>query len=445
MSILRRLDLRRLDSRCWVVVLWIAVLCPLAGPLPAHEERETREVRDTRDDDRVSREAREDNSGHGSRDDDDRSGKDGGKEGGRHGGRDVRDSRGPRLEFERDRHGAERIRGELIVVGSRADVAALRSAGFAILESSTLASLDADMARVRVPDGRATDTVLDEVRKLVPEASVAANNVFRASGETVAIPVAAPIVGTPGVAGPTIGIVDTGIDAVTPALRDALSETRGFAAGGYVPRSHGTAVGDIAARAGVSLLSADVFGVDENADLAATTVSLAGSIDWLMTRRVRVINISIVGPDNPVVARLVRRAIAADVAIVAAAGNGGPSAPPGYPAAYPGVIAVTAVDERGRVYRRANRGAFIAFAARGVDVFVPRLDGGTMRESGTSFAAPIVAAALALRAETHRDEKMGDAVTALASEARDLGATGRDEIYGWGEVTATRIATARGR
>ncbi|MEL7173696.1 MAG: S8 family serine peptidase, partial [Pseudomonadota bacterium] len=117
---------------------------------------------------------------------------------------------------------------------------------------------------------------------------------------------------------------------------------------------------------------------------------------------------------------------------VAAAGNGGPRSAPAFPAAYPEVLAVAAVDRRLRPYRKGNRGSYIDLAAPGVDVLSA---GGsaTRTWSGTSFAVPYVAAAL-LRA---RALTKGDAAAAkrlLKEGARDLGAPGRDEVFGHGLV-----------
>jgi hypothetical protein len=81
-----------------------------------------------------------------------------------------------------------------------------------------------------------------------------------------------------------------------------------------------------------------------------------------------VINMSLAGPRNAILDRLIRDAVASGRTIVAAAGNGGPTAPPAYPAAVPGVIAVTAVDKNRQVYRLAQRGRHIAVSAYGVDV-----------------------------------------------------------------------------
>src|SRR5690606_20144884 len=109
-----------------------------------------------------------------------------------------------------------------------------------------------------------------------------------------------------------------------------------------------------------------------------------------------VINLSFSGPPNPVMAEAIARVTARGVSIVAAAGrpDGGAS---GYPARYENVVAVSAVDTRLRPSRLSVRGAHIAFAAPGVGLIVAAPRGGHRRVDGTSFAAPFVSAALALR------------------------------------------------
>jgi subtilisin family serine protease len=142
---------------------------------------------------------------------------------------------------------------------------------------------------------------------------------------------------------------------------------------------------------------------------------LARALGWLATQNTPVINVSLVGPRNRVVEAVVARTIARGVIIVAAVGNDGPAAAPLYPASYPGVIGVTGVDARQRVLIEAGRGAQVDFAALGVH--------GSAR--GTSYAAPIVAARLAM-----------SNFNAVRTEARDLGARGRDDIYGYGLISA---------
>ena len=118
---------------------------------------------------------------------------------------------------------------------------------------------------------------------------------------------------------------------------------------------------------------------------------------------------------------------------MAAAGNGGPNAAPAYPAAYPGVIAVAAVDARQRPYRRGTRGAFIDVSAPGVNVTSADAKGGATEWTGTSFSVPFVMAAL-LRAKAETGGDRAAALALLDRTARDLGAPGRDEVYGVGLV-----------
>src|SRR5262249_58302580 len=83
------------------------------------------------------------------------------------------------------------------------------------------------------------------------------------------------------------------------------------------------------------------------------------------------------------------------VVFAAAAGNGGPFALPSSPAAYPEVIAVTAVDRNLVGYRHATRGPHIDLAAPGVDIWTALPDKREGPQTGTSFAVPYVTAAAA--------------------------------------------------
>lgn len=73
----------------------------------------------------------------------------------------------------------------------------------------------------------------------------------------------------------------------------------------------------------------------------ADAFSLIRGLEVLLAEKVSVINMSFSGPANAVFERMVIRAEVAGVAMVAAAGNGGPGAAPAYPAAWAQVIAVT--------------------------------------------------------------------------------------------------------
>jgi Subtilase family len=130
---------------------------------------------------------------------------------------------------------------------------------------------------------------------------------------------------------------------------------------------------------------------------ASNTFLIAQAIDWLVGEKVKVANLSLGSAHDAVLATAIAKVQTLGITIVAAAGNGGPEAAPTYPAAYPGVIAVTAIDANKKIYQRANRGTYVAIAAPGVDVWLPSAASGGKGKymSGTSFAAPFVAAAVA--------------------------------------------------
>jgi subtilisin family serine protease len=141
------------------------------------------------------------------------------------------------------------------------------------------------------------------------------------------------------------------------------------------------------------------------------------------------------GPANAVVDETGREA-ARQAVLVAAAGNDGPRAPQRHPAAAPWALAATAIDREGRAYARAAQGTHIAFAGPGVGIDLPVGAGRASRAlSGTSLGAAYVAAAVALSGERTRER----AVARLAPLVRDLGAPGRDPVFGFGLVQAAAL------
>jgi subtilisin family serine protease len=145
---------------------------------------------------------------------------------------------------------------------------------------------------------------------------------------------------------------------------------------------------------------------------------------------------SFTGPHDALLEHGITAASDRGAIIVAAAGNGGPTAPPAYPAAYAPVIAVTAVDHADRRYARANLGRYIALAAPGVDVLTASADHAHRIQSGTSFAAAHVSGIIAMMLEGNADLTADAARGALLATADDLGPPGRDEQYGVGRANA---------
>jgi subtilisin family serine protease len=130
----------------------------------------------------------------------------------------------------------------------------------------------------------------------------------------------------------------------------------------------------------------------------------------------------------------VKALIAKGHVVVAAVGNDGPAAPPLYPAAYPGVVAVTAVDARRRLLPEASRGSHVDFAAPGAEMAAAGLDGGFVAVRGTSFAAPLAAGLLARKMSAPDRVAADRAIVTLGRQALDLGARGPDPLFGRGLV-----------
>jgi len=241
-----------------------------------------------------------------------------------------------------------------------------------------------------------------------------------------------------------IGMIDSQVDMSHPALHDARIKTHSFTTeGAEVPSFHGTAIASIIAGRGpdyvgiapnAEVFAAGVFEEDPRRGEIASTVSLVRALDWLISSGVDVINISLAGPPNRLLEAALQRASEKNVTILAAAGNGGPVAEPMYPAAYKTVVAVTAVDARGQVFRLANRGDYLDIAAPGVGVRHARSGGGYASSSGTSFAVPFAAAAVA---RLRQVQPMDNALELLCRTAEDLGPPGRDSIYGFGLLRPT--------
>ena len=211
-------------------------------------------------------------------------------------------------------------------------------------------------------------------------------------------------------------------------------------------RQHGTAVaallvGRSDGRTPGLLPNAQLIAVDAFRDAGragdlAEAYDLIRALDLLAKRDVSVINLSLAGPGNLLLERTVTLLTDRGVTLVAAVGNDGPRAEPLYPAAYAPVVAVTAIDRSKRPYRRAVRGDHVDLAAPGVSVWTAASVKGARAKSGTSFAAPFVAAAAAILKAANPQMPSSEIAEMLARSAEDLGEPGKDPIFGWGLLNA---------
>jgi subtilisin family serine protease len=242
-----------------------------------------------------------------------------------------------------------------------------------------------------------------------------------------------------------IGMIDASVDVGHPALAGQRLEYRSFHNPERRPSEaeHGTAVAAMligkpspegwgGILPGAELKAANVFEYNEEGRLIGNAVALLQAFDWMVEEGVRVVNLSMAGQDNEALRYVIEHARQRGLVSVAAAGNWG-RLEPAYPAGYEDVIAVTAFDLDGRLYDKANRGAFIDFAAPGVEVWTAVPHGGRV-QSGTSFAVPYVTAQVAVEV-AHGAAAEPDALRRLLqSRVTDMGAPGRDDDYGWGFV-----------
>ncbi len=359
----------------------------------------------------------------------------------------VRRSRGA---LEVDANGWPVVAAEIIVVDmpDRARAEALR-AGFRVVREERLEALDLTTLVLAPPRRLSLERAVERLKALDPGAEVALNHIHTPAG-LEADAAASGAVAPPGpqASGASLGLIDTGVDVAHPALTGSITQ-RGFAGPPRVG-AHGTAVASLmvgrngafsGGDPGGDLLVADIYG---GRTTGGSSTGLAQALAWMVEQRVRVVNVSLVGPRNALVERAVARAQARGVTLVAAAGNDGPAAPPLYPAAYAGVVGIIAVNGRNHALPESGRGPQVDFAAPGADMAAAGPAGGWTSVRGSSFAAPLVAGLLA-----RRGGRAG-AVEALARSAADLGARGRDPVYGHGLVAADlRVAPgtigARGR
>jgi hypothetical protein len=315
--------------------------------------------------------------------------------------------------LEADDRGQPARRGVLIAIDP--DPASLQlasRAGFPVVAQDIEPALGIRFVKLAVPSRMNLREAMRRLRGAAPELQLDYDHVFEPAGGSL-MPLAASLASVAGAGnGRIVGMIDGGV-ASHPALAGAAIEQNGFA-GAPKPTGHGTAVASLlvgaqgpfrGAATGAKLYVADVYGGNRAGGSASAIVPALG---WLASHGARVINISLVGPQNAAVAKAIGAVQRRGIRVVAAVGNDGPAAPPQYPASYPGVLAVTAVDARGHALPEAGKAAHLDFAAPGADMAAALPGQGYARVRGTSFAAPLAAARLLVTGSPER----------LASEAR---------------------------
>ncbi|MEV7231597.1 type VII secretion-associated serine protease mycosin [Polymorphospora sp. NPDC051019] len=259
--------------------------------------------------------------------------------------------------------------------------------------------------------------------------------------------------------GVTVAVVDSGVDGSHPDLvgqvlpgidlvaRDGDADAAPVAgAGQHDPVGHGTTVAALIAGrnddndgvAGLAprarILPVRVLDEENRYDDA---LIVAQGVRWAVDNGAQVINLSLGGGSaSPALEAAIDYAFTHNVVVVACTGNVAPSTAGEvwYPAREPGVIAVTGLDRAtDRLWSGAITGPETVLSAPATGLLGAR-PGGFWQVQGTSFAAPLVAATAALVRAKWPAMSAGDIVHRLTSTARDLGAPGRDDRFGFGLV-----------
>jgi hypothetical protein len=406
--------------------------------------------------------------------DDDDGGDDDGGGGGRgfgsRGGDDDRPRFRPRVRQQRPAVRAirlpDRAPDEIVATGlTTPQIATLQGNGFTILDRTEIGGFGGEVLRLRIPPNVQLEAARDLVIAAAPQSLADFSHYYRSEqAEACSGPHCASIglIDWPGSSGPpagcggsvTIGLIDTAINPDHAAFAGGQVEVIRLsdAALPESSRQHGTAVAALLAGAadsrtpgllpGAKIVAVDAFYKGGRRDDRSGVYELLRALDLLAQRNVRVAHMSLAGPPNVLLERLVGQLSSSGMVIVAAAGNGGPKAAPAYPAAYADVIAVTAIDRAKRAYRRAGRGEHIDLAAPGVDVWTAASVSGARSKTGTSFAAPFVTAAAALLKAANDNASSADILDALGRSAEDLGEPGKDAVFGWGLINARAACAA---
>jgi Subtilase family len=350
---------------------------------------------------------------------------------------------------------------EIVAVGlSVPQIDTLLVNGYQITARNPMTLAGAEIVKLRPPRGISLASARTRIRAMAPVAVVDINHFYRPNGDIACggRPCVAPgLVGWPGPdegqdrcngSGTRIGLIDTAINPDHAAFAESRIEVIQLHGDAKQESGsqHGTAVASLLVGTGetgtpglvpgAELIAVDAFKRVGRDNDRSEAYDLARAIDLIVARNVDVVNMSLSGPDNGLLAAIIKLAADKGVTFVAAAGNGGPGAKPVYPAAYEEVLAVTAVDRQKNAYRRANRGEYIDLAAPGVGVWTATATRGARPNTGTSFAAPFVTAAVSLAKSSGAAASGGDIKSVLARNAEDLGVPGKDAIFGWGLLNA---------
>ena len=250
--------------------------------------------------------------------------------------------------------------------------------------------------------------------------------------------------------GVIVAVVDTGVDTTHQDLRGATVPGRNLlldtADDNHDIGPHGTGIATLIAGRGHGA-GTGLLGVAPRSKIMSITPAsdpslLVRGIEWAIEHGAKVINMSfLLEGASDVVQKAINEATAADVVVVAAAGNDH-SAVVDEPASLPGVLAVGSVDRKNKVASFSNYGKDLDLVAYGTVMTVARPNNKYELVHGTSDSAALVSGAAALIRARYPDMSAAEVVDRLTRTATDRGAKGRDDYYGYGQLNVLAALTA---
>ncbi len=323
--------------------------------------------------------------------------------------------------------------------------------GLQVRSSRTSFLLGTTIVRFGIPDGRSVGSVLAQLSQDGRARNAGANHIYT-------VQQADPVKGfaftniafdtsDANGSGIRIAVIDTARDTAHPSLSGIDAED--FNALPDVPiqdAKHGTSiVGVIAGQDGFQGLApgAHILHARAFEQGKSNIDAILAALDWSAGQNAQIINMSFVGPRNELLKDACKAAVERGILLVAAAGNNGPAAPPAFPAAYQGVIAVTATDERNARFNMANMGTYVKISAPGVGVMAPIPGGGFDLIDGTSIATAVYTGALANLMRRQPDKSGFEIDRIFTKSALDLGKKGRDVEFGFGLVNVKAALEAK--
>ncbi|WP_075617246.1 S8 family peptidase [Paenisporosarcina indica] len=313
-----------------------------------------------------------------------------------------------------------------------------------------------------------TTDELHLLKQAIPDLVVEQNQTYRTASDTV-LPSLAKLNVSPSSTMPftgknvKVGVLDTGIDTEHRDLhvKGGICSIAPDCTTG-IPyddnNGHGTHVAGVIAalsnHTGVQGIApqVDLYSIKVLNDLGVgTTNSIIQGIEWAIAQKIDILNISITTTtDDQIMKIALDKAYNQGILLVGAAGNRGvkSSDTVTFPAKYESVIAVSAVNPDLTKLIESSVGPKVEVAAPGGAIFSTYpiewdfIDGkqdGYTEMSGTSMSAPHVTGVLALYKERFPTMTNDELRTLLRYLAKDLGESGRDDIFGYGLVQYEKV------